>query len=507
MHAESPRKANEAATVLGMALRRGYPLWPAPSHDHPAEATARSARTRLRRGASAGRVRSLRSAWTVPALAAALLCARPGLARAQLFLASHPSPRFTIGPLFVRASITPQLGAVPVDLFWGLVFPPGRGVGAAAEDLYLLWPDAVTGEPGAGKPDPELARYVEAHGFTVTDRGRLRLRAHSVRQMGRDRRPEPVGGGAAFVTFVREGGPLGRTTPATYIRIPWTPKLADHEWLLDLRLTVPNLIKAAKGSWVETLVGGQRHVLSISFNDVRRRALFPLYLEGRDRVVRLAEEPAQLLVAFAGADRLTITTVSPPSSSRQLSESRENTEVVSLFLDRSEGLTPQALTVQFGYLSRTQAWAPILLPTLFFVLGNLAAVCVRTAGDRVRKRFAGRVLIGPAKDGPAGRQTGVILGRDTLAQIAPGATTYAEVLHLCGPDPEHVETFPGTDRRTLVYRGRRVVPQHRRMFGWLATVSRWDVEHYEVEIELERDMVRDVRAHVRRSRLDRVEAG
>jgi hypothetical protein len=46
-----------------------------------------------------------------------------------------------------------------------------------------------------------------------------------------------------------------------------------------------------------------------------------------------------------------------------------------------------------------------------------------------------------------------------------------------------------------------VVPQGRRRFGWLATVNRWDVEHHEVEIELEGDRVLDVQAQINRSRL------
>jgi hypothetical protein len=442
---------------------------------------------------------------TVSALAAILLCALPCLAHAQLFLASHPNPPFTIGPLFVRASITPQLGPVPIDVFWGLEFPPGRRAGAAGADLYLLWPNAVTGEAKAEKPDPELARSIEAHGFTITGQGRMRLLAQSVLRMGRDQHPEPIGGGAPYVTFVRQGGPLGVTAPATYIRIPWTPKLADREWLMHLQLIAPNPIKPIRASWIETLVGGQRHVLSISFNEMRGRALFPLYLENRDRVVHLAEEPAQLLVTFSNADRLKINEISPPSASRHPSEAREHTEIVSLFLDQGEGITPQVLTVQFGYFSRIQAWGPILLPTLFFVLGNLAAVFVRTAADRLKKRFAGRVLFGPARQERRDRQTGVILSRATLESIAPGVTTYEQVLQLCGPDLEQVERLPLSDRRTLVYRGQRVVPQRWRTFGWLTTVRGWGVEHHEVEIELEHDVVRDVRAHVRRTRLDRFE--
>ena len=238
---------------------------------------------------------------------------------------------------------------------------------------------------------------------------------------------------------------------------------------------------------------------------MRGRALFPLYLENRDRVVHLAEEPAQLIITFHNSDRLKISEVSPPSSSRHPSEARENTEIVSLFLDQGEGITPQALTVQFAYFSRVQSWGPILLPTMFFLLGNLASVFARSAADRVKRRIAGRVLFGPAREDRRHRQTGVILSRDMLERIVPGGTTYEQVLNLCGPDVEQVEKLPLSDRRTLVYRGQRVVPQRSRTFGWLTTVGGWGAEHHEVEIELEHDVVRDVRAHVRRTRLDRLE--
>ena len=40
----------------------------------------------------------------------------------------------------------------------------------------------------------------------------------------------------------------------------------------------------------------------------------------------------------------------------------------------------------------------------------------------------------------------------------------------------------------------------RRSFGRLATVSHWDIEHHEVTIDFEGDLVTDLQAHVRRSR-------
>jgi hypothetical protein len=430
---------------------------------------------------------------------AGLVLSLSSAADAQLFLASRPDPAFTVGPLIVRASVAPELGRVTIDVLFSLGLPPGVRPADVAQDLYLLWPGAVSGQAGIGPPDPELQRHVESRGFAVIEEGRLKLLAQSVGQIRGDLPAEPVAGGAPFVTFVRQGGPLGLTAPATYIRIPWTPKLASSDWLLDLRLAAGDLVARKPASWFEDVFRGPRHVFSVSVNDVRSRALFPLYLEHRDRAVRLGDEPSEIVVNFAAADRLKIDEVSPASSSRRPSESLENTEVVSHFLERSEGIRPQTLTIQFGYFSGLQAWAPVLIPTLFFLLGNLAAVLVRRVAERVGSRLAGRVHFGPPGDAPRRRETGTLLPRETLARIAPGVTTYTEVLALCGPGAEQQEKFPSPEHRTLVYRGRRVVPRDRRLFGWLTTVSAWDVEHHEVQIEFEGDVVSDVKALVRRS--------
>jgi len=240
----------------------------------------------------------------------------------------------------------------------------------------------------------------------------------------------------------------------------------------------------------------------LSFNEVRQRALFRLYLEHRDRVVRLSEDPAQLIVDFAENDRLKIDELSPHSATRQPSESRAKTERVSLFLDRSEGLIPQVLMVQFGYFSGFQSWAPVLIPLAIFAAGNVGGVLLRNVAERLGKRWAGRVGFWSKTAEDRTRETGVVLDRDTLARIRPGTTTYEQVLELCGRTvEERTSPLGAPDRRTLVYRGRRIVPRRRRVAGLLATVTHWDVEDHEVEIVLEHDVVRDVQAHVRRSRL------
>ena len=75
------------------------------------------------------------------------------------------------------------------------------------------------------------------------------------------------------------------------------------------------------------------------------------------------------------------------------------------------------------------------------------------------------------------------------------------------PEPvERQEQFPASGHTTLIYRGRRLLPESRRIFGWLSTVRHWDVERHEVRIELDGDLVRDVQAEVRRYRLSAEEA-
>ncbi len=439
--------------------------------------------------------------WRAWLLAPLLIGSLPAPTGAQVFLGSRPHPEFEIGPLFVRASVTPALGPVTVDVLWSLEIPPTRSALELEQDLYLLWPGEVNGLTNAGTPDPSLSHYVEARGFTALSEGRLPLYAQSLYQMGHDQPPEEISGGAPFVTFVQTGGALGLTAPATYIRVPWTPKMANRSWLIDLRMSIPGLIKPRRATWIETVFWGMWHTVSIGYNDVRPRAIFPMYFEHRDRVVRLGDAPAQLVVNFTDAEHLKINEVFPQSSAKRLSESLESTEVVSFFLEKSQGTAPQQLTVQFGYFSGLQALAPVLIPLVFFVLGNLAGPVLRRVALSAARRVKARVQVGRPHEHPRGRQSGVILSRDALARIVPGETTYDDVIQLCGPNAEHHEQLALPGRRTLIYRGRRIVPNRNRTIGWLATVSHWDLEDHTTKIELEDNRVRDIQAHVLRSRL------
>jgi hypothetical protein len=447
--------------------------------------------------------RSQGNAWCAWALAAILVAAAPAVAEAQMFFGSRAHPDLTVGPLFVRARVAPDVEDVAVDLFFSLVVPPERSATDFEQDLYIVWPGAVRGEPGAAA-DPALRRDVEALGLESIGEGRVPMFARNL--YGTERGAEALPDGASFVVFVRHGGAFGLTAPATWIRIPWTPRLVNRTWLVGLRFTAADAVMAKPAPWFERLFWGQRYRVSLSFNDVRSRAIFPLYFVNRDRVIRLSEDPSQLIVNFAAADRLKIDELVPSSSTRRRSEVVENTEVVSVFLDRSEGLTPQVLTAQFGYFSGVQGWAPVLIPIVFFALGNLAGPLIRDLARRLGRLLAARVHVGrdPAR---LVRATGVLLDRQQLRRIVPGESTYDDVVRIAGSNAEEHERLETPDRKTLVYRGRQMVPHRRRTFGWFATVDRWDVEHHEVEISLERNVVRDVQARVRRASLPHPESG
>jgi len=440
-------------------------------------------------------------------LLAALLVASPSAAEAQLFFASRPDPALEVGPLIVRAHVTPDLGPIEVHVLWSLELPQNRSTAGMEQDLYLLWPGEVGGTVAGQTADPALSRYVEARGFTVIGEGRLPLVAQSLYAVGSTARAEAVPGGAPFVIFVQDNAALGLSPPATWIRIPWTPQMANRAWLMDLTLRVPGLVKPKKGTWLENVFVGDRHQISLTFNEVRDRPLFPMYFAHRDRLLRLADAPSELVVNFAQSDRLKIEQVFPPTSIRRLSESLESTEVVSLFLGTGEGIVPQNLSVQFGYFSRLQGIALVLIPLALLALGPALGPILGRAALRAGNTLSARLHLGGWSGALRPRESGVILPRALLAQLVPGRTTAAEVVALCGPPVEEREDLTSPSRKTLIYRGRRLVPEARRILGWLSAVRRWEVEAHEVRIELDGGVVRDVEAQMRRYRLEPNETG
>jgi hypothetical protein len=433
-----------------------------------------------------------RAVLAVLAVAAAL--AAPAPAPAQIFVASQPQSGLAVTPLFIVAGITPEAVDVPVEVMFSLMVPPDRSALGLEQDLYLLWPGPLAAvEPGPGW---ELPPAVVAQ-VRVVDTGRVRLQARRHYEAAADVEVMPAG--APFVTVARSGGPVGTSQVATYIRIPWSPKLVNQAWLTSLHFTARELVKPRPSTWVGRVIAGARSTLSLGFNDVGSPAMFSMYYWQRDNVLPVTT-PARLVANFAGADRLAIDQMFPPAARREPGALLPGVDAVSLFLTPAEGLTPQVLRVEFGYFSRLQSWGPILVPALFFALGNAAAVLVRSLVERLHRRLGGWLQLGRQRASAPGVDTGPVLTRERLAAIVPGETTYEDVLRLCGTEMEERQDLAMPERRTLVYRGRRDVPHRRWAWSWLAAVSYWDVERHEVEIVVEHGIVQNLQVRIGRAR-------
>ncbi len=442
------------------------------------------------------------------ALAAALLALglAPAAVSAQVFIASKPRPEFWIAPLFITANIRQEdvadrPGPVTLQVSFCIAPPPARDPSEFAQDIYLLWPGELTGTAGADGADPALARQVEAAGFKVLAHGRVPLSARSRAQMGTGagaaaRRPL---GEAPFVTFARPEGLARGARAASYVRIPWKPELASLDWLARVELPVKGAITPRRVSWLEETFWGRRYIITLSFGDVGYSSLYPLYFGNRDRVIPLAPDFSRLAINFADANHLKVDEVVPATASRRMSETRQNTDAFSIPLIAADGIVPQVLKVQFVYFRGRLPWRPILLSALVLGLGNLTGPIIGNLIRRLARTLRDRVHVGRGE--VPGRASGRVPSQETLARIRPGETSYTEVLDLVGSDPEEEQRLPGGEIRAVIYRGQRTVPHRGRRFGWFATVSHWETEHHEVQIDFEQERVRDIQARIRRTRL------
>src|SRR5262249_29690677 len=137
--------------------------------------------------------------------------------------------------------------------FFGLDLPSEIDTSAIEQDLYLIWPSDIAGDPKAGPPDPELAEQVKELGFSPTNDGRLAMTARNryVRTAdGRSTR-SAITVGALVLTFIRTtGGPMGISAPAALIRIPWNPRMDNRLFMMDLTLVTKGLIKPKPATWL-----------------------------------------------------------------------------------------------------------------------------------------------------------------------------------------------------------------------------------------------------------------
>ena len=94
----------------------------------------------------------------LPLLAVLLAPAPP--AAAQVFFSATPSPDLRIGPLMIRATVSPEAGPTRVRLLFSVMTATGTRP-SALPDLYVLWPGEVHPVAELGAKDPALAAAVE----------------------------------------------------------------------------------------------------------------------------------------------------------------------------------------------------------------------------------------------------------------------------------------------------------------------------------------------------------
>lgn len=420
-------------------------------------------------------------------------------ARAQVFLASEPHPPFAIGPLFILASVTPELGPVTVRVSWGLRLPPRVGPRDVRQTLYLLWPGEISEVAASGAPRPDLRRYVEERGFVVSTEGRLVLRKRGRAQLGTTEEGESLPETASFVTIYRSGTNPAQSGMGTFIEIPWSETLVDPAALMSLGLRVKELITPRPATWLEELFWGRRHVLTIGAASPGSVGLYSMYLEQRDRVVPFARDFSLIVANFADADRLRVEEISPASATRRASRLRAGSETVTLPLGSGEGSGAQVLKVQFIYHAGRIAWRPVLISLLFLVLGNLMGAFMFT--QEVTRFFRRRLQLGRG-DGARrdAARAPAVFSPEMIERVVPGATTRAEVLEWFGSPDEEQESLASRARRTLIYRHTRRRPQRKFSVGPIATVSHWVEERHEVEIACDGERVSDVQTRIRRAR-------
>jgi hypothetical protein len=397
--------------------------------------------------------------------------AMPVPGHGQVFLASRPHPDFMIGPLFVVASVSQGQPNVTVNLSWSLTTGPSTSKMDIEQDLYLLWPAEIAEATAAGAADPQIVREVERRSLSVVSSGRLTLRSRDRMQLGTAALGASLPVTASFVNFTRPGTQTG---VVTYIKIPWTPSLADQLSIVTLVLPLRGLLAQKAGTWLEDLFWGPRQVLTTGFGDLGPPVLglFALYYERRDRMVHLARDYSLVIANFGDSDHLKIEDIAPATAVRRQSRVRAGGEVVALTLLPSQDVTAQSLRVQYHYFTGRINWRPIVISAVILLVTNFAGVLMLSTDvsrrirrrRRARRRFEATVALA----------TGGAPSRDSLVTLIPAGTRYDEVVARFGrPDEEHERVTP-PGRRTLIYRGGN------------------GSEHHEVAIEIYDDRVREV---------------
>src|SRR5262249_19760862 len=158
----------------------------------------------------------------------------------------------------------------------------------------------------------------------------LLLRERDRAKLGTAAEGDPIAEPASFVTFYKRGTSPTQTGLGSFIKIPWTPFLADPVTLTSLTMKLKDLVAPKPATWFEGLFWGRRYILTLGAGTAGSVALYSMYLEQRDRVIRLAPDFSLLIANFDDAEHLRVEEISPAAATRRPSRVRAGVENITL---------------------------------------------------------------------------------------------------------------------------------------------------------------------------------
>ena len=261
---------------------------------------------------------------------------------------------------------------------------------------------------------------------------------------------------ASYVSLTRRGPLAAQVSPVTYVKIPWTRKLAEPLLVTTIVLPLRGLVTPKPASWIAETFWGRRWILTAGYGDLGSPVmpLYSIYFERRERVLPLAPGFSQVIASFSDSDHLLIDSIEPPAATRRPSRIRAGSEVVALVLNPVEGIAPQNLQVQFSYFAGRIAWRPIVVSLVLLLLTNIAGAIMfgREMFGVMRTRRRAKAA---AERLRAEWTTG-----DAQAGALVGTATYDDIVARWGPPDEDRERLSKPGQRTIVYRARKKGQAH-----------------------------------------------
>jgi len=202
---------------------------------------------------------------------------------------------------------------------------------------------------------------------------------------------------------------------------------------------------------------------------------------------------AQLQILLVRPGNVRIEQTIPSTADLRLSETLDDTRVLSAPIDFSDPAQPNMLELHYRDFSVTHA---ILVTMGLFIVTQFITPLIRPAAVELWRVMTGSFLIrrGP---GLPERRRGVLVPETVTSGLLVGATRYEEIIRSCGP-PITEEVDPVSGTRTITYEGVRDVPRRSRRYGWFVLIRGWATERQRLTISFADGLLSAVRKSITR---------